>query len=243
MAQKLAIFDLDGTLLDTIGDLAEACNYMLSLRNLGSHTREEYAKMVGNGILNLVKRALHEEFRSEEYVMAARADFLDYYTSNIDLYTHPYDGIREVLHALQDDGWSLAVASNKFDEGTQKLVQTIFPEVAFKAVYGKELPPSQRDKNAPFTILNTIEDSKDGKWGGRLYRLLIKLLGADTMAGAVATQLPIKNFISMSFGLFSPEMAEGLILILHEDKMGAGLKIIFKGIPNLIKNLGKLKQI
>ena len=117
------------------------------------------------------------------------------------------------------------------------------PANEFEAVYGKELPPSQRDKNAPFTLLNTIEDAQDSKWGGRIYRLLIKMLGADTMAGAVATQLPIKNFISMSFGLFSPEMAEGLILILHEDKMAQGLKIIFKGIPNLIKNLGKLKQI
>ena len=113
----------------------------------------------------------------------------------------------------------------------------------FTAVYGKELPPSVRDKNAPFTLLNTIEDAKDGKWGGRIYRLLIKILGEGTMMAGVATQLPIKNFISMSFGLFSPEMAKGLILILHEDKMGAGLKIIFKGIPNLIKNLGKLKQI
>jgi phosphoglycolate phosphatase len=136
MAQKLAIFDLDGTLLDTIGDLAEACNYMLSLRNLGSHTREEYAKMVGNGILNLVKRALPEELRTEEYVAGAKADFLDFYTANIDRYTHPYEGIREVLHTLQDEGWTLAVASNKFDEGTQKLVHTIFPEVTFKAIYG-----------------------------------------------------------------------------------------------------------
>lgn len=113
----------------------------------------------------------------------------------------------------------------------------------FVAIYGKELPPTQRDKNAPFTVLNTIEDSKDGKWGGRIYRLLIKMLGADTMAGAVATQLPIKNFISMSFGLFSPEMAQGLILILAEDKLAKGVGIILKGIPNLIKNIGKLKQI
>ena len=138
MAQKLAIFDLDGTLLDTIGDLAEACNHMLSLRGLGSHTREEYAKMVGNGILNLVKRALPEDKRTEEYVAAARLDFLDYYTTHIDRYTHPYEGIREVLHTLQAEGWSLAVASNKFDEGTQKLVQTIFPEVDFKAIYGNK---------------------------------------------------------------------------------------------------------
>ncbi|MBR5104816.1 MAG: HAD family hydrolase [Alistipes sp.] len=138
MAQKLAIFDLDGTLLDTIGDLAEACNYMLSLRNLGSHTREEYAKMVGNGILNLVKRALPEDKRTDEYVAAARLDFLDFYTANIDRYTRPYDGIREVLHTLQAEGWNLAVASNKFDEGTQKLVHTIFPEIAFKAIYGNK---------------------------------------------------------------------------------------------------------
>lgn len=138
MKNRLAIFDLDGTLLDTIGDLAEACNYMLSLRELGSHTREEYAKMVGNGILNLVKRALPEELRTEEYVMAARADFLDFYTANIDRYTRPYDGIYEVLHTLQEEGWSLAVASNKFDEGTQKLVRSIFPDIHFSAIYGNK---------------------------------------------------------------------------------------------------------
>ena len=138
MKNRLAIFDLDGTLLDTIGDLAEACNYMLSLRELGSHTREEYAKMVGNGILNLVKRALPEELRTDEYVMAARADFLDFYTANIDRHTRPYDGIYEVLRTLQDEGWSLAVASNKFDEGTQKLVRSIFPDIHFSAIYGNK---------------------------------------------------------------------------------------------------------
>ena len=138
MKNRLAIFDLDGTLLDTIGDLAEACNYMLSLRELGSHTREEYAKMVGNGILNLVKRALPEELRTDEYAMAARADFLDFYTANIDHHTRPYDGIYEVLRTLQDEGWSLAVASNKFDEGTQKLVRSIFPDIHFSAIYGNK---------------------------------------------------------------------------------------------------------
>ncbi len=117
------------------------------------------------------------------------------------------------------------------------------PANEFEAVYGKELPPSVRDKNAPFTFLNTIEDAKDGKWGGRINRLLTKLLGEGTMMQGVALQLPIKNFISMSFGLFSPEMAEGLIIILHEDKLWKGAKIILKGIPHILKNLGKLKQI
>ncbi len=138
MAKRLAIFDLDGTLLNTIGDLAEACNYMLTLRGLGLHTREEYAQMVGNGILNLVKRALPEELRRPEYVGAAREDFLAYYTANIDRYTVPYEGIREVLHTLQESGWEMAVASNKFDEGTKQLVASIFPEVNFRAIYGNK---------------------------------------------------------------------------------------------------------
>lgn len=133
---RLAVFDLDGTLLDTIGDLAEACNYMLGLRGLGSHTCEEYRKMVGNGILRLVERALPEHLRTFEYVVEARRDFVAYYIDHIDHHTHPYEGIREVLHSLQNDGWVLAVASNKFDAGTKKLIANIFPEVVFKAIYG-----------------------------------------------------------------------------------------------------------
>ena len=144
---KLVIFDLDGTLLDTIGDLAEACNHMLALRGLGSHTREEYAKMVGNGILNLVKRALPEELRTPEYVEAARQDFLDYYVAHIDCYTRPYDGIYEVLSALHKDGWVMAVASNKFDSGTKCLVANLFSETPFKAIYGnREGFPLKPDK-------------------------------------------------------------------------------------------------
>lgn len=136
MTNRLAIFDLDGTLLDTIGDLAEACNHMLALRGLEQHTREEYHKMVGNGILKLVERALPEHLRSTEYILAAREDFLAYYVEHIDCYTRPYEGIREVLHTLQEEGWTLAVASNKFDSGTKQLIASIFPEVAFKAIYG-----------------------------------------------------------------------------------------------------------
>lgn len=136
MKNRLAIFDLDGTLLDTIGDLAEACNHMLGLRGLGSHTREEYRTMVGNGILRLVERALPEELRSVEYVAEARRDFLAFYIDHIDCYSRPYDGIREVLQTLQDEGWTMAVASNKFDAGTKKLIGSFFPEIHFKAIYG-----------------------------------------------------------------------------------------------------------
>ena len=135
-SNKLVVFDLDGTLLDTIGDLSEACNYMLRLRGLGEHTCEEYRAMVGNGILRLVERALPENLRTAEYVAAARCDFLAYYIDHIDRYSHPYEGIREVLHTLQDAGWTMSVASNKFDAGTKKLIANIFSDIDFKVVYG-----------------------------------------------------------------------------------------------------------
>lgn len=134
--ERLAIFDLDGTLLDTIGDLSEACNHMLGLRGLGSHTRDEYRAMVGNGILRLVERALPEHLRTVEYVAEARRDFLAFYIEHIDRYTTPYEGVREVLHTLEAEGWQLAVASNKFDAGTKRLIASLFPEVEFKSIYG-----------------------------------------------------------------------------------------------------------
>ena len=115
----------------------------------------------------------------------------------------------------------------------------------FTAVLGHEIPPSVRDKSQPLNYLNTIEDAKDGKWGGRIYRKLLKMLGEDTMMGAVAVQTPIKNFISMSFGIFSPKMADGLLLILDEDKFWRGLGKIIGGFlfGGGIKKLGRLKQI
>ena len=80
----LVIFDLDGTLLDTIGDLAVACNAVLALRGLPQHSYEEYCHFVGNGIMRLVERALPEELRTPYTVAAVRADFVKYYTEHID---------------------------------------------------------------------------------------------------------------------------------------------------------------
>ncbi len=137
MTTKLAIFDLDGTLLNTIGDLAEAANHMLALRDLPQHDYPTYCTFVGNGIMRLVERALPEELRTTEYVAAARRDFLDYYIEHIDQKTAPYAGITELLSALQARGIRLAVASNKFQAGTEKLIRAYFPEIDFEVVFGQ----------------------------------------------------------------------------------------------------------
>lgn len=134
---RLVVFDLDGTLLDTIGDLALACNDMLARRGLPQHSYADYCRFVGNGILRLVERALPEELRTPAYVAAARADFVEYYTARIDRHTHPYAGIPELLAALVQRGVQLAVASNKFQAGTEKLIRCFFPEIPFAAVLGQ----------------------------------------------------------------------------------------------------------
>jgi len=104
MKTSLVIFDLDGTLLDTIGDLAVACNAVLGVRGLPQHTYEEYCHFVGNGILRLVERALPEPLRTPETVAAVRADFVKYYTEHIDAHTRPYDGIPELIAELARRG-------------------------------------------------------------------------------------------------------------------------------------------
>ena len=137
MNTRLAIFDLDGTLLDTIGDLAVACNTVLALRGLPQHSYAEYCGFVGNGIMRLVERALPEPLRTPENVALARADFVRYYTEHIDTYTRPYEGIPALLAELTRRGVRLAVASNKFQAGTEKLVARFFPDIRFVAVLGQ----------------------------------------------------------------------------------------------------------
>lgn len=134
---KLIIFDLDGTLLDTIGDLAVACNAVLALRGLPQHSLEEYRLFVGNGIMRLVERALPEPLRNPYTVDAARRDFVSYYTDHIDARTVPYAGIPELLAELRSRGLQLAVASNKFQAGTEKLVRLFFPDTPFAVVSGQ----------------------------------------------------------------------------------------------------------
>lgn len=137
MNTELVIFDLDGTLLDTIGDLAAACNVVLERRGLPQHTYAEYCHFVGNGIMRLVERALPEELRTPEYVADVRADFIEYYTAHIDILTKPYAGIAELVAELTRRGVRMAVASNKFQAGTEKLIRRYFPAEAFDVVFGQ----------------------------------------------------------------------------------------------------------
>ena len=157
MKYKAIVFDLDGTLLDTIADLGEAVNFALQKRNLPIHTLEEYRGMVGNGVKKLVERALPQmpdQVGHDGLVDACLADFMAYYESHIDVHTKPYEGMTQLLLDLSDAGVALAVASNKFQSGAEYLVKKLFPSIPFVAILGnKEGFPLKPDPAIVETVL------------------------------------------------------------------------------------------
>ena len=155
MKYKIVIFDLDGTLLNTIGDLAASVDYVMRSRSLPEHTDAEYRQMVGGGIKRLVERALPAELAANEsYVEECVAQFRRYYVDNIDRYTVPYEGMCDLLHRLRKEGVAVAVASNKFQHGTDRLVAKFFGDIDFVAIEGnREGAPLKPDPQIVNNIL------------------------------------------------------------------------------------------
>ncbi len=164
MKYDIVIFDLDGTLLNTIGDLAASVDYVMRSRNLPEHTDAEYRQMVGGGIKRLVERALPAELAANgEYVEECVTQFRRYYVDNIDRYTIPYEGMHNLLYRLRKEGVQVAVASNKFQHGTDRLVSKFFGDVDFVAVEGnREGAPLKPDPQIVNNILHKagVEHSK-----------------------------------------------------------------------------------
>jgi phosphoglycolate phosphatase len=160
--KSLLIFDLDGTLLDTVGDLAASTNYALNKLNFPSHEAEAYKLFIGNGINNLFERALPIGEKTAENIWEIRKHFLEYYGEHNAELTVPYPGIPELLQNLQSAGYKLAVASNKYQQGTESLVHRFFPDIEFIAVFGqREGIPVKPDPIIVHNILSIAKVSVD----------------------------------------------------------------------------------
>ena len=194
----LIIFDLDGTLINTIDDLGQACNHALSACGYPTHKIEDYPRLVGNGINKLIERALPEEHRNEETVMQLRAFFVPYYDEhNCDL-THPYDGIPALLETLKQQGHTLAVASNKYQAATEKIVAKLFPGI-FDVVLGeRENVARKPDPQIVWDIVEAIGRKGEEAIEDALY-IGDSLVDAET---AKAAKLP---FVACTWGFCTRE--------------------------------------
>lgn len=160
--KKLIIFDLDGTLLNTIADLAQSTNHALQVLGYPTHEESAYNFMVGNGINKLFERALPEGEKSEENVLRVRKEFIPYYDVHNADKSQPYPGIPELLEQMQEKGMQLAVASNKYQAATEKLIAHYFPNIRFTAVFGqREGINVKPDPTVVFDILKIAQVAKE----------------------------------------------------------------------------------
>ena len=147
------IFDLDGTLLDTLDDLAAATNYALRTHGMPEHSRDDVRRFVGNGVRLLMERAIPDGAQNPKFE-ATFQTFREYYLKHSLDTTKPYDGIMETLTELHQRGCHLAVVSNKFMTATQELVHHFFPMIP--VAIGENEAAGIRKKPAPDTVLEAI---------------------------------------------------------------------------------------
>ena len=155
MIFKGVIFDLDGTLVNSLEDLADSMNIILQSHTFPTHSISDYKQLIGNGIRNLVLKALPEANRTEALIDTCYNLMIDVYRNNLVTKTKPYNGISGLLDELVSRKMKLAVFSNKADEFTRKIVLTLLPEWNFEAIIGFSI--EEYKKPNPFVALQISE--------------------------------------------------------------------------------------
>ena len=159
MSYDTYIFDLDGTLLDTLQDLAASVNYALRQHHMPEHSIDDVRRFVGNGVRRLMERAIPEGAANPAFE-AAFATFRKYYMEHSLDTTRPYDGIPELIHELKKRGCRMAVVSNKMMAATQELVHHFFPEI--EVAIGEDEAAGIRKKPAPDTVFVALKQLGEG---------------------------------------------------------------------------------
>ena len=155
MSYKAALFDMDGTLLDTLADICDAMNAALARDGFPEHELEAYRYFVGNGVVVLAQRTLPEGSRTEKQVKRSVAAFREIYDKNWAVKTRPYPGVEEMLEALEQKNMFLTILSNKPDDYTKMMVDHYFPTRRFQIVLGAT--PERPRKPDPATALEIAE--------------------------------------------------------------------------------------
>lgn len=157
--KKLVIFDLDGTLLNTIADLGTATNYALKKGGYIEHPLSSYNYMVGNGVRSLMEKAAPDA--SPEQLDQLLIDFKEYYDNHCTDHTVPYPGIHDLLKTLMAHDVKIAVASNKYQAAVDKIVKHYFSDIEFAAVHGERPDvPKKPDPSIIFSVLSECPTPK-----------------------------------------------------------------------------------
>ncbi len=153
---RAVIFDMDGTLTDTIEDLADAANYALGKFGFPQHNTESYKMMVGNGIPKLIERALPEEFRTDEYIGKVKERFFEYYNLHSTDKTKKYEGMTELISELREKGIKIAVVTNKYEPAAIDILHKLYGDV-FDCIAGQlDGVPTKPDPTSTFIVMNKL---------------------------------------------------------------------------------------
>lgn len=155
MKTEAIIFDLDGTLLNTLEDLADSTNFALDKLNYPPHSTEEIKSFVGNGVAKLIERAIPNGRKNPDFDKCLNI-FKKHYSQNMYNKTKPYDNIINLLTELKRENYKLAVVSNKFDSAVKELCEKYFPDLIDIAI-GENEAMGIKKKPAPDTVLQVLD--------------------------------------------------------------------------------------
>ncbi|MDD3842067.1 MAG: HAD family hydrolase [Candidatus Izemoplasmatales bacterium] len=158
---KAIIFDLDGTLLDTIDDISDSMNLALQQNGLRTFSVEEYKYFVGSGVDELIRNTISVQNADQSLHESLKKCYLDNYARRQHIKTKPYPGIQELLKNLDDLGLIVNVLSNKPDHDTQTVINYYFPNIKFGRVYGKR--PGYLVKPNPLAVNEMISELQISK--------------------------------------------------------------------------------
>ena len=158
----ICVFDLDGTLIDSLADLSDSCNEALRINAMPTHDTDRYRTFVGSGIKNLIKRSLLDKACDDALVQKVYDSFNEIYHDNCLVKTKPYSGIIEMLRQLKNNGVKLCVLSNKADEFSKMITDGLFDMETFDLVWGKKAQfPIKPDPAALLAILAKFSINRD----------------------------------------------------------------------------------
>lgn len=158
---KAVIFDLDGTLLNTIDDLANSVNFMLKQSNFPTFSVDEFKYKVGNGMRKLIERSLPETYKTDEQIEKSLEVFMACYNKHKNDNTAPYENILDLLETLKQKGIKLAVATNKAHIAAKPLVENTFQGLFDEIAGQKENVPTKPNPQIVFSILEKLNVMPD----------------------------------------------------------------------------------